>query len=77
MIATALQKAGGVSYLVKQATQNPAAFMTLVGRIVPAQVEATIKRELPEMSRDELLILLNSTRAAAEDGRRGKPSQLH
>ncbi|MBV8800991.1 MAG: hypothetical protein JO208_14440, partial [Alphaproteobacteria bacterium] len=51
-------KAGGVSYLVKQSRLNPKAFMGLVGKIVPTQIDATIRRELPEMSRDELLALL-------------------
>src|SRR5580704_5483737 len=72
MILAALDKVGGVSYLVKQAESNPTAFLTLVGKIIPAQIDASIKRELPEMSRDELLVLLNSTRAAAEDRRGDK-----
>jgi hypothetical protein len=38
MILAALDKAGGVKYLVRQATENPAAFMTLVGKIIPLQV---------------------------------------
>jgi|HubBroStandDraft_6_1064221.scaffolds.fasta_scaffold1142038_1 hypothetical protein len=77
MILAALDKVGGVSYLVKQAESNPTAFLTLVGKIIPAQIDASIKRELPEMSRDELLVLLNSTRAAAEDRRGDKPPQVH
>lgn len=40
MVAEALNKAGGVSYLVRQAGENPKAFMSLVGRIVPLQVHA-------------------------------------
>ena len=66
MIRAALDKAGGVSYLVRQAESNPTAFMSLVGKIIPGQIDASIRRELPEMSRDELLALLDSTRAAAE-----------
>lgn len=30
---------GAVAYLVKQATQNPTAFLTLVGKVLPMQVE--------------------------------------
>ncbi len=66
MILGALSAVGGQKWLERQAEANPVAFMTLVGKIVPQQVDATIKRELPMMSRDELLELLESTRAAAE-----------
>jgi hypothetical protein len=39
--------------------------MTLVAKIVPAQIDATIRRELPEMTREELLVLLESMRVAS------------
>jgi hypothetical protein len=73
MIRAALDKAGGVSYLVKQAEKNPTAFMSLVGKIIPAQIDASIRRELPEMSRDELLALI----ASGTDGRGDEPPQVH
>ncbi len=38
MITQALDDAGGVQYLVKQARENPAAFMTLVGKVLPMQL---------------------------------------
>ncbi len=38
MVLAALEGAGGVAYLVRQASANPAAFLTLVGRIIPLQV---------------------------------------
>lgn len=38
MILQALDGAGGAEYLQKQATENPAAFMTLVGKVLPLQV---------------------------------------
>lgn len=38
MILQALDQAGGIEYLVKQADQNPGAFMTLVGKVLPMQV---------------------------------------
>ena len=41
MILGALDDAGGQDYLKKQATENPAAFMTLIGKVLP--VDATIK----------------------------------
>ena len=38
MILAALSKAGGVKYLVMQANKNPAAFLALVGKVIPLQV---------------------------------------
>jgi hypothetical protein len=45
MVAEALNRAGGVEYLVEQADKNPKAFMSLVGRIVPLQVHAAHTHE--------------------------------
>jgi hypothetical protein len=38
MILGALDEAGGVEYLVKQAAANPNAFLSLVGRVLPLDV---------------------------------------
>lgn len=38
MILTALDDAGGVKYLKTQAVSNPTAFLTLVGKVLPLQV---------------------------------------
>lgn len=38
MILGALDDAGGQKYLAEQAERNPAAFMTLVGKVLPLQV---------------------------------------
>jgi hypothetical protein len=38
IILQALADAGGVQYLTAQAASNPAAFMALVGRVLPLQV---------------------------------------
>lgn len=41
MILTALDEAdpdGSIAYLTKQATANPTAFLTLVGKVLPLQV---------------------------------------
>lgn len=35
MILTALGNVGGIGYLEKQASQNPTAFLTLVGKVLP------------------------------------------
>jgi len=38
MIIEALDKSGGVNYLTAQAEKNPAAFMTLLGKVLPMQL---------------------------------------
>lgn len=38
MILKALAGSGGVSYLQKQARENPTAFLTLLGKVIPLQV---------------------------------------
>jgi len=38
MILGALAGAGGEAYLMRQAEENPAAFMTLVGKVLPLQL---------------------------------------
>jgi hypothetical protein len=38
MILGALDKKGGVDYLMKQADENPTAFLTLVGKVLPLTV---------------------------------------
>ena len=44
MILTALSEAGGTAYLVRQAKENPTAFLTLIGKVLPLQ----IKQDGPE-----------------------------
>ena len=38
MILSALNKAGGEKYLLAQAADNPTAFLTLIGKILPKDV---------------------------------------
>lgn len=38
MVLEALDKAGGVAYLLKQSESNPTAFLTLVGKVLPMTV---------------------------------------
>lgn len=42
MILAALDEAGGVDYLVTQASKNPSAFLTLLGKVLPMQVDANL-----------------------------------
>jgi hypothetical protein len=46
MILGALDGAGGELYLIEQAEKNPAAFMTLIGKVLPMQVKATVDGSL-------------------------------
>jgi hypothetical protein len=41
-IEHAFKGVGGAEYLMRQAEQNPTAFMTLLGKVIPAQVHADI-----------------------------------
>lgn len=38
MILEALNEAGGIEYLQRQADENPTAFLTLVGKVLPLQL---------------------------------------
>lgn len=42
MIETALSEVGGKDYFVRQADENPVAFMGLVAKILPKQIDATV-----------------------------------
>ena len=42
MILGALSEVGGQAYLVQQAFENPVAFMTLVGKILPRDINTTV-----------------------------------
>jgi ribosomal protein S19E (S16A) len=42
MILQALENKGGVAYLEKQADENPTAFVTLLGKVLPLQVNADV-----------------------------------
>ena len=53
MILEALDGAGGVTYLRQQATKNPAAFLTLIGKVLPMQM--TGPNDGPIVTRIELV----------------------
>ncbi len=38
MILTALDKAGGVKYLQRQANENPGPFLSLIGKVLPTTI---------------------------------------
>jgi len=54
-ILTALNEAGGVKYLTEQALANPAAFLTLVGKVLPLTIAGDRDKPLEvKLSRAEL-----------------------
>ena len=55
MILTALSNKGGVKYLERQAEENPTAFMTLVGKVVPLQVAGDEENPVRFVTRIELV----------------------
>lgn len=42
MILGALDDAGGQKYLLEQARNNPSAFLTLIGKVIPQDVNAKV-----------------------------------
>ena len=42
MIKDSLEGVGGIDYLMNQAQENPVAFMGLIGKIIPKEVEAHV-----------------------------------
>ncbi len=38
LVRAALDKAGGLDYLTEQAKANPQAFLTLIGKLIPAEL---------------------------------------
>lgn len=46
MILGALDEAGGQRYLKKQADENPVAFMTLLGKVLPSEIKADVDNKL-------------------------------
>lgn len=49
MIRQALDEAGGIEYLVRQADANPVAFMALLGKLVTREVRADVQGALLEV----------------------------
>ena len=53
MVLAALDRAGGEDYLLQQATSNPRAFLSLVGRILPTTLTGPNDRDLiPDRAAD-------------------------
>jgi hypothetical protein len=46
MVTQALDDAGGVDYLTAQAIDNPTAFLTLVGKVLPLQIAGSLDHQV-------------------------------
>jgi len=46
MILQALDNKGGVDYLEKQADENPTAFLTLIGKVIPLDLNAKVQGQI-------------------------------
>lgn len=60
MIVQALDKAGGVDYLLTQAEDNPNAFLSLVGKVLPLQVSGDPENPLKHIH--EILLVARGQR---------------
>lgn len=62
VIRQAFENAGGVDYLKKQAEENPTAFMTLLGKILPQDVNLGGQKDNPVITKnpDETLKKTNT-----------------
>lgn len=67
MVIQALNKAhrnGGIAYLTEQAKANPAAFLTLVGKVIPLQMAGDPDNPLTVTTRIEIVGVAASDNAA-------------
>ena len=64
MISKALERAGGVDYLLEQARANPVAFMALVGRLIPKDIR--VQGQISLGSVIDALLLRRAERAEAD-----------
>lgn len=66
MTLRALIKAGGVDYLERQAQENPAPFLALLGRVMPREIhteltaEVRIRQEVRKELVEKLVVLLGT-----------------
>jgi hypothetical protein len=77
MTLAALSAEGGVEYLRQQARENPNAFMSLLGRILPTQVNATVRTEARELTDAELVAIASGAGIAEQATGEDEPSLLH
>lgn len=80
----AAEQAGGdgglVGYLKQQAEENPAPFLSLLGKVLPIQVNADVQhRHVKELSDDELITIATggSARASKAQGSTAGSDSVH
>lgn len=49
MILGALDDAGGQEYLKRQAEENPTAFLSLIGKVLPSEINANVTASLKQL----------------------------
>lgn len=54
MILGALEQAGGQQYLAEQALMNPGAFMALVGKVLPKEINAEVRGAIEHVLADRM-----------------------
>jgi len=57
MILSALDEAGGIEYLRRRADDSPAAFLSLVGKVLPMQVTGDPNNPVSIVTKVELVAL--------------------
>jgi hypothetical protein len=77
MILAALDKAGGAEYLYRQALDNPNAFLSLVGRVLPMQLNATFKGDGRDLSEAELIAIASGAGIAEQAAGEAEPGTVH
>lgn len=54
MILGALEQAGGERYLAEQAVMNPGAFMSLIGKVLPKEINAEVRGAIEHVLADRM-----------------------
>lgn len=49
MVRQALDQAGGIDYLARQAEENPGPFLALVGKVIPSELRITLSNPILTM----------------------------
>src|SRR5262245_1372131 len=74
MIEKALQRAGGVAYLARMAEEEPGAFLALIAKIVPRDVNLDVNQK----SSISLQIIFSGSKPATDADLQGsEPRQLN
>ncbi len=84
MVLAALDRAGGEDYLLEQATANPRAFLSLVGRILPTQITGPRDKDLipdrqsdPQLAAQAVMLLIEEAAASGTATELQPPARPH